>query len=415
MSKEALARLAKEVAGDSKEYRKQTLYKAGHVVDLRQTSITEELRTEISLVEPELLNILTDADIKKAASTFRRMFTGLIGPQNIEGNLATQPSYDAMQRKLSKANEAALAVLSEAVASRGGSVNNLKSGSLIQLDHVRTSAETRYAQAFSKTIDDPLTTLKALHSNKFLTKEIYDKITENMVEIISYYSGNSKTFELNGKVQVSLRSGTANQDEGRSEVNSRIAALKKAINAAVASNNWPTQAASDSYNDFVLKQLQNAVVGAGGTGKRRTIDTKSSKVKAVEKTKEKVVRYSSSVNTAKKAKRATPSKYSLQRISNYINQRLPEAMRANMGHDGALTYRTGRLANSAKVISAQTTKQGYPSLGYTYQRNPYDVFDPILGAAPWNKPGRDPKKLVEKSIRDIAKELAIGRFYLRRE
>ena len=71
-----------------------------------------------------------------------------------------------------------------------------------------------------------------------------------------------------------------------------------------------------------------------------------------------------------------------------------------------LVNQTGRFAESVKVTDAVLTPQGFPSIGYTYQRAPYDKFE--------TDPNRDPRKLIDKSIREIAAQYAIGRFYTRR-
>ena len=96
-----------------------------------------------------------------------------------------------------------------------------------------------------------------------------------------------------------------------------------------------------------------------------------------------------------------------------INKKLPETVRKNMGGSG-LQNRTGRFANSVKVQDVNVTKQGHPSFGYTYAKNPYQVFEVGEGSAPWANSRRDPRKLIDKSIREVAAELAIGRFYTRR-
>jgi len=100
-------------------------------------------------------------------------------------------------------------------------------------------------------------------------------------------------------------------------------------------------------------------------------------------------------------------------LKNIINNRLPKQVANNMGEPG-LVYRTGRFADSTKVVNIETTKEGYPSIVFDYQRNPYDVFDRTLGKSPWNTPARDPRALVDKSVREIVQEMAIGRFYTRR-
>jgi|TARA_R110002153_G_scaffold221986_1_gene374373 hypothetical protein len=96
-----------------------------------------------------------------------------------------------------------------------------------------------------------------------------------------------------------------------------------------------------------------------------------------------------------------------------LNQKLPETVRKNM-NSPALVNRTGRFADSVKVVDMNQTPQGFPSIGYTYQRNPYEVFEDGNGSAPWANGNRDPRQLIDKSIREIAMQFAIGRFYTRR-
>lgn len=96
-----------------------------------------------------------------------------------------------------------------------------------------------------------------------------------------------------------------------------------------------------------------------------------------------------------------------------INRKLPETVRNNMDLP-ALENRTGRFSESVRVTDVTQTPQGFPSIGYTYDREPYGVFEMGGGAPPWATPERDPRKLIDRSIREIAAELAIGRFYTRR-
>jgi hypothetical protein len=57
---------------------------------------------------------------------------------------------------------------------------------------------------------------------------------------------------------------------------------------------------------------------------------------------------------------------------------------------------------------------GYPSIGYTYQKNPYQIYETSTGKRPWSSLERDPRTLIDRSIREIAAELQLGRFYTRR-
>ena len=95
-----------------------------------------------------------------------------------------------------------------------------------------------------------------------------------------------------------------------------------------------------------------------------------------------------------------------------INKELPETVRGNMG-EPALVNRTGRFADSARITDIVQTPKGYPSIGYTYQRNPYQVFEEGSTGS-WSNGQRDPRKLIDASIREIAAKMAIGRFYTRR-
>lgn len=93
-----------------------------------------------------------------------------------------------------------------------------------------------------------------------------------------------------------------------------------------------------------------------------------------------------------------------------INKQLPDAIEKNMGAP-SLERRTGRFANSARVTDILQTPQGYPSIGYTYQKYPYQTFEPGYAQGDIH---RDPRKIIDKSIREIAAQFAIGRFYTRR-
>ena len=76
-----------------------------------------------------------------------------------------------------------------------------------------------------------------------------------------------------------------------------------------------------------------------------------------------------------------------------------------------LVNRTGRFANSVEAVDMVMTPQGFPSVGYTYKRDVYQTFE--VG----NRQGsidRDPRTLIDMSIREIAAKYAVGRLYTRR-
>tara|TARA_B110000971_G_scaffold135078_1_gene138143 strand:- start:335 stop:1627 length:1293 start_codon:yes stop_codon:yes gene_type:complete len=111
---------------------------------------------------------------------------------------------------------------------------------------------------------------------------------------------------------------------------------------------------------------------------------------------------------SKRRAAGSPASKPLQMIAQF-NAMLPQTVAKNM-QSPALNLQTGRLASSARVTDIAQTPQGFPSIGYTYDNN-YRTFE--VG----NKQGsleRDPRKLIDGSIREIAVQMAMTRFYTRR-
>ena len=95
-----------------------------------------------------------------------------------------------------------------------------------------------------------------------------------------------------------------------------------------------------------------------------------------------------------------------------INAKLPGKVAENMGSP-ALEKRTGRFASSVRVTDVAQTPQGFNSIGYTYMKEPYSVFETTSGSR-FADANRDPRVIIDRSIREIAAEMAIGRLYTRR-
>jgi len=114
-------------------------------------------------------------------------------------------------------------------------------------------------------------------------------------------------------------------------------------------------------------------------------------------------------STKKSRQQQTSPLYLLKQI----NARLPQKVSENM-EPPALENRTGRFAASVRAVDVNRTRMGYPSIGYTYQKNPYQIYETSTGKRPWSSLERDPRTLIDRSIREIAAELQLGRFYTRR-
>jgi len=96
-----------------------------------------------------------------------------------------------------------------------------------------------------------------------------------------------------------------------------------------------------------------------------------------------------------------------------MNKQLPDKVRSNM-QVPALENQTGRFAQSVRLTDVIQTPQGFPSFGYTYRKDPYEVYETTSGSR-FASSDRDPRKIIDKSIREVAAQYAMGRFYTRRE
>jgi len=104
---------------------------------------------------------------------------------------------------------------------------------------------------------------------------------------------------------------------------------------------------------------------------------------------------------------AAPDLGSLRDI---LNSQLQDVISANMGSGtsrNVLNYRTGRLASSARVESLSVSRQGMITAFYSYMKNPYATFSD--GGKQSLPKSRDPKLLISKSIREIARQMAIDK------
>lgn len=113
----------------------------------------------------------------------------------------------------------------------------------------------------------------------------------------------------------------------------------------------------------------------------------------------------------KRRKAAPKSSVSLNMLLGLLNARINDMVQKNMG-EPRLVNRTGRFASSVRITDVTRTPKGFPSVGYTYQKSPYQTFEPGYAQG---SPDRDPRVLIDRSIREIAAQVAVGRFYTRRQ
>lgn len=144
-----------------------------------------------------------------------------------------------------------------------------------------------------------------------------------------------------------------------------------------------------------LKIASSLVVGQSGIYNKKVLNTISKKV-------------GTSGSRSNKASSSRGGMSPLSLIS-LINSKLPEQVVSNMGAP-ALENRTGRFAGSAVVTNVVPSKMG-SVIQYTYQRSPYQVFE---GGPKSDGGNRDPRKLLDLSIREIAAKTMMSKFTTQR-
>jgi len=235
-----------------------------------------------------------------------------------------------------------------------------------------------------------------------------------------------KGSRVNGKssdtISISLESKNINRD---SFSKGEVAGLNKALKAEIeklGGQYWVDQEGSDSKSTKIEKEIVDAFVSGVKNSKKKVKRAKKGPIKKSNTSgaKSKGRKTKASVGAAfkdtsaaktKKLNKKGPASSPLQLIG-IMNQRLPQEVRQNM-QAPALVNRTGRFADSVKITDINSTAKGFPSVGYTYDRDNYGQYESTSGSS-WADPDRDPRVLIDRSIREIAATAALGRFFTRR-
>jgi len=226
------------------------------------------------------------------------------------------------------------------------------------------------------------------------------------------------------QIVVGLGGALANKLQGSQVEKPILEQVRKQVESVIlrkGDNYLADLAGSDSarsyYRKKVLQALKFKGKGIEHNFKESTKIKKSNKKKTI-KSKAKVAKAKKFIepidlSTISMASKKRESQTSPIQLAGLINQKLPATVAKNMGPPG-LENVTGRFAASAKITDVTQTTKGFPSFGYTYEKNPYQVFEMGQGTPPWATPDRDPRNVINRSIREIAAEMAIGRFFTRR-
>jgi hypothetical protein len=218
-----------------------------------------------------------------------------------------------------------------------------------------------------------------------------------------------------GKVTVLYIESTAGNTTEGAKLGPIIRRLKVLINKR-AEALLTEYGASPSITDRYAKIIESIFLGKRAP-KSLTVILKRFKSRRTVKTKVKV--YGPKLTPTQKRgpyktrKREGYNKRDLGQLISFVNSRLHDKIRANMGKGRSkkiLNYRTGRFAKSAKVQSLTKSKdKNALDAVVKYQRKPYGVFEPGSGSPLATGPGRSPARIFGISIRQILQEEKIAK------
>jgi len=264
-------------------------------------------------------------------------------------------------------------------------------------------------------------------SDKFSESQAFQDMFEKYGDILAKIEikkvKGKDTIVYNGQVEIDVKRKAKNFPGSEDADWKKIKpALEEVVTNYINSLDIAEQKGSKSIKEEALEQARFAILSKlpqTATIRRPTVESPKTKDKfgsaerkgKAPKTKSKIV----PIPRMKKAKNnaSNSHKASLYTVMAMISEKLPQTVRKNMGVP-RLENQTGTFANSVKMTDVIQTRTGYPSFGYTYAKEPYQVFE-TGSSGNWSSSERDPRKLIDASIREIAAGFALGRFYTRRQ
>lgn len=219
-------------------------------------------------------------------------------------------------------------------------------------------------------------------------------------------------------ISITLESSRLNKKEGREKLSALAGDLNKKLFEVSEKygEQWANLKGSPSALDRAEQQVLNEFSKIKGKKnfKSKTLskNKSSASIRRTPKTKK-----GSGFKDSKKAPpvnfgRIENKQQSPIQLMGLLNAKLPKTVASNMGAP-RLENVSGRFASSVRVTDISRTPRGFPSIGYTYQRDPYSVYEASSGTR-FASTERDPRTLIDASIREIAVELMTTRLYTRR-
>lgn len=323
--------------------------------------------------------------------------------------IAQRPLVRALNKKIRELNRGSKGFQRETISARGQGFLDIGHGKGAAVNSQRAQVMGEIIGAFSDKNTSPII-------NQFL-REFQDEIS---VSVQKWDDGPPVDVIRVGIESKNLNRKSASKD--KKEVGMLNQILEREVEKFA--QDFAHMEGSDSsvqkrvkivVSNFVGPLKGNKRVKVSGPATKERKKSHKGKGKSKGKTPKGVAAKVSTKRRKTRAKRKAGRSISAKPLAlvTKLNKELPDTVRKNMNAP-ALENRSGTFADSVKVTDVMQTSKGYPSIGYTYKRNPYQVFEVGTGDARWATPERDPRRLIDRSIREIAAEFAIGRFYTRR-
>lgn len=422
MAKQDLHKLVeaarKELEGSNKLLKVREQYnKEPHVYSVNFDNIEAEILQQIKRKKASLspnqktaLDTIIYEYIKALHNTFKfrssKVFT-----YNVFGNdksfyvvITSEGSSSDIYAKIAEIRKDRLSTMRNKIVKLFPSVTKDATRHLLEIGHMQGHgiSEVRIQRALSR--------LNTVTPKLPGTESIFNLVAKSF-----QYNNGSTLKEF--RMYVTDESIVGNTGLKSAGENKMLVTARQILDEFLTNNvDWGNQKGSNSVVEIAISELLRTAKKGGAKVKGDTSNRKSSTSTVTSKATIK--------GKAKAAKtiKDTPIgdiDIPAQKSTNWlsllpiINAKLAPRIMANM-RSPALVNRTGTFANSAEVVNVEQTRDGFPSFVFNYERDPYDVFDRTKGRSPWNTPERDPRALVDKSLREIVREMAIGRFYTRR-
>ena len=407
-------------------------------------SIKKIIREEVPKLVTELHSTLTDTPSIKvtfqAASTSVD-FVAIIEQRNTGGsvsiyNYLKKKKGDA-QKPLAEALDKEIKNLNSPDKEREGTFSKPKPGKagrkdkpykfnpkavLLDVGHMEGGA---IAEERARAFNDVLFQFDNQKADSFARVHLKKILKKYGIKIVKIPVENEKG-DLIHEVRVELEATSVNASKATLE---KSGSIQKALEEILDRTDWPNQEGSDSPIEIVAKKSLNLFAPEDGKTRKTTRSNfkkqkiKNKSVTARSKTRERkinnvkpfvdkstVAMGAKSSQGARRRAGIKSSSVQLQKLLGVLNSQLPSVVAGNMGPP-RLSNVSGRFSRSVRATEITRTQGGFPSIGYTYQKRPYDTFE--VGGTQ-GSPDYDPRKLIDMSIREVAASFAIGRFYTRR-